>query len=371
MADALKLQFGPAVVTRLASEIHAVHGGFDVEGFERDALRGFDALELLARGRHLGAVLHRHLPADYSEAIDILLASLGSNRAHAGGMSSFHYLPHTEYVRQFGVSHFADSMRALHALTQVFTGEFAIRPFLEHQQAATLAQLHVWVSDPDEHARRLVSEGTRSRLPWAPRLRAFQRDPTPVLLLLEKLRDDPSLYVRRSVANNLNDIGKDHPGLLVETAARWMAGATSERHWVIRHALRDLVKRGDTAALSVLGYADAARIDVQSVGITPLAPRIGGSVVITCRLRNPTSSGQRVMVDLRVHFVKSNGAGAAKVFKLAAIDIAAGTTVSLRKTISLAQLTTRRHYPGQHLVELQMNGVASPLGTFTLHAAKR
>ena len=218
---------------------------------------------------------------------------------------------------------------------------------------------------------RLMSEGTRSRLPWAPRLRAFQRDPTPVLLLLERLRDDPSLYVRRSVANNLNDIGKDHPGLLVETAARWMAGATTERRWVVRHAMRNLIKRGDTTALSVLGYGDAARIDVQSAGITRAVPRIGGSVVITCTLRNPTSSMQRVVVDLRVHFVKSNGAGAAKVFKLAAIEIAAESAVSLRKTISLAQLTTRRHSPGQHLVELQMNGVASPLGSFMLQAAKR
>lgn len=369
MADALKLQFGPAVVTRLASEIHAVHDTFDVAAFERDALHGFDAMELLERGRHLGAVLQQHLPQDFGEAVDVLLASVGDGRAHVGGMSSFHYLPHTEFVRQFGVPHFAHAMRALHALTQVFTGEFAVRPLLEQHQDATLARLHEWTRDPNEHVRRLVSEGSRPRLPWAPRLRAFQRDPAPVLRLLEILRDDASLYVRRSVANNLNDIGKDHPALLVETTARWTTDATEERRWVIRHALRGLVRRGDTDALAVLGFADAVRIDVVGSEIVPADPVVGGKVVITVLLRNATETQQRAVVDLRVHFVKANGSSAAKVFKLAAVELDAGSSVSLRKTITLAQLTTRRHYPGQHRVDLQMNGVASPLGAFTLRDA--
>ena len=371
MADALKLQFGTDVVRRLAREIQAVHGTFDVVGFERASVQSFDALELLDRGRHLGRTLHQFLPTDFGAAVDVLLATLPERRTPVGGMSSFFYLAHTEFVRQFGVPHFEHSMRALHALTQVFTGEFAIRPFIEHHQQATLERLHEWVTDPSEHVRRLVSEGTRTRLPWAPRLPAFQRDPSPVLALLERLRDDPELYVRRSVANNLNDIGKDHPALLVTVARAWMEGATPERRWIVQHALRSSVKRGDAAALAVLGFGGTARLEVVESAVVPARPLMGTKVVITCTLRNPTRTTQRVVVDLRVHFVKANGGTTAKVFKLANLELAPRMSVSVRKTVSLADLTTRRHYPGVHRVELQMNGVVSPLGSFALRAAPR
>ena len=371
MAEPLKLLFGPDVVHRLANELRAVHRRFDAVAFERDALHGFDALELMDRGRHLGATLQRHLPQDFGAAVDLLLATLPDVRAPSGGMSSFFYLAHTEFVRQFGVPHFEHALRGLHALTQVFTAEFAIRPFLEHHQGATLERLREWTTDDSSHVRRLVSEGTRPRLPWAPRLRAFQRDPAPVLALLEVLRDDPELYVRRSVANNLNDIGKDHPALLVSVAGRWMTDATEQRRWIVRHALRSAVKRGDAAALAVLGFGHTARIDVTESIIAPRRPSMGTKVVITCSLRNATRKSQRVAVDLRVHFVKAHGGSTAKVFKLSNIHLEPGASVSLRKSISLANLTTRKHYPGEHRVELQMTGALTPLGSFTVRRAQR
>ncbi len=366
MAEALKAQFGVPVVRRLAKEIAGVYKRFDRKAFERDALDGFEALELLDRGRHLGTMLHRHLPGDFASAVDILLATLPTARAGEGGMASFFYLPHTEFVRAHGVPHFEDSMRALHALTQCFTGEFAIRPFLEHDEARTLARLEQWAVDPNVHVRRLVSEGTRPRLPWAPRLRSFQRDPSAVLHLLELLRDDAELYVRRSVANNLNDIGKDHPERLVTVAGRWVQGATAERQWIVRHALRSSVKRGDLAALKVLGFGTTSRLEVVQSKVEPARPKLGGQVVVTCTVKNPSRRTQRVIVDLRVHFTKSNGATSPKVFKLATVDLAPGATRALRKTVSLADLTTRKHYPGLHTVELQLNGAVQPLGKFTV-----
>jgi 3-methyladenine DNA glycosylase AlkC len=371
MADALKLQFGPEVVRRLSAEIQAVHSPFDRRRFERTALTSFDTMELLDRGRHLGRTLQQFLPERFPAAVDVLLATLPVSRVPAGGMASFFYLAHTEFIRQFGVAHFDASMRALHALTQVFTGEFAIRPFLEHHRDATLALLRAWAIDPSMHVRRLVSEGTRPRLPWAPRLREFQRDPAPVLSLLMLLRDDPELYVRRSVANNLNDIGKDHPALLVQVAGAWIERATAERRWIVQHALRSSVKQGDPAALAVLGYAELADIEITESTVTPTRPVMGSKVVITCTLQNPSGKQQRVIVDLRVHFVKANGGTGVKVFKLSAIELAPGASVSLRKTVSLADLTTRRHYPGEHVVELQLNGVARSLGRFTLRARPR
>jgi hypothetical protein len=201
-------------------------------------------------------------------------------------------------------------------------------------------------------------------------LREFQRNPAPVLELLTRLRDDPSLYVRRSVANNLNDIGKDHPAVLVDTARRWMVDASDDRQWIIQHALRSAVKRGDAGALSVLGFGERARLDVATVAFMPPRPVIGTKVVVEVELVNPTRRQQQAVVDLAVHFRKANGSTNAKIFKLSAVALAAGEAVTLRKTISLADLSTRRHYTGEHPVEVQINGSRRPIGQFVIIAPR-
>jgi 3-methyladenine DNA glycosylase AlkC len=287
-------------------------------------------------------------------------------------MAPFLYMPHTMFVMEYGLEHFEVSMRAQHALTQRFTAEFSIRPFLEKHPEATLARLKRWTTDPSTHVRRLVSEGTRPRLPWAPRLRAFQADPRPVLELLELLKDDPELYVRRSVANNLNDIGKDQPELLVKTAKRWMRDATPERRWIVRHALRSAVKRGEKGALEVLGFGARARVSLRGTSITPKQAVIGDSLRVSLEIVNGASKRQRVLADLRVHFVKASGRSSPKVFKLKTMDLAPGESARLGKTIVLRDLTTRKHHPGDHEVEALLNGRALPLGRFSLsRTAKR
>lgn len=256
-------------------------------------------------------------------------------------------------------------MRAQHALTQRFTAEFSIRAFLEKHPERTLARLRQWAADPSPHVRRLVSEGTRPRLPWAPRLRAFQRDPAPVIELLQLLKDDPELYVRRSVANNLNDIGKDHPALLVDVARRWLRDASPERRWIVNHALRSAVKRADAGALAALGYGGEAAVKVRGVAITPASPRIGGRVEIRFDVVSTSRKAQRLMVDLVVHFVKLRGTGA-KTFKLRALTLAPGEAATVGKTLTLTQLTTRKHHPGVHRVEALLNGRRVKLGEFRL-----
>ncbi len=285
-------------------------------------------------------------------------------------MAPFLYLPHVFYVAQYGLDHFEASMHAQYELTQRFSAEFSIRSFLERYPEETLARLEVWARDPSPHVRRLVSEGTRPRLPWAPRLRRFQEDPRPVLHLLELLKDDPELYVRRSVANNLNDIGKDHPDVLVETARRRLEDASEERQWLVRHALRSAVKRAEPGALDVLGYGSDAAVKIGNVRLTPKRPVTGGSVNVAFEITNAASRHQRVLVDLRVHFVKANGSASPKVFKLSTLDLAPGETAALKKTITLENLTTRKHYPGTHRVEVVINGRTHPLARFELRAAR-
>ncbi|MFN0151337.1 MAG: DNA alkylation repair protein [bacterium] len=369
MAEPLKNHFGPNVVHTIASMIAAVEPAFPSEQFVADALEGYEPLGLTERGRKIAGALRAHLPDNYREAIKILLASLGKKPVATGGdggMASFLYLPHTLFVAAYGLDDFEPSMRAQYELTKRFTAEFSIRAFLERYPEATLARLAEWARDPSEDVRRLVSEGTRPRLPWAGRLRAFQRDPRPVLALLEILKDDPSLYVRRSVANNLNDIGKDHPDVLAKTARRWLKGATPERRWLVTHALRSAVKRGEAGALNALGFGGAPRVGVRAVRIAPARVRIGGSIEIAFEIVNTAARRQRVLVDLCIHFVKASGRTNPKVFKLKSVDLGPRERVPCSKRVSLAELTTRKHYPGTHRVGVILNGAPRVIGKFQL-----
>lgn len=348
--------------------IARVFPAFEQEAFLLDSLAGYEVLELLPRGWQIAQALRRHLPADYEVAMATLLDSLGPrlNQTEAFGMAPFLYLPHVFFVAEYGLEHFESSMRAQYELTQRFTAEFSIRRFLERHPEATLARLQIWAKDRNPHVRRLVSEGTRPRLPWAPRLREFQRNPRPVLALLELLKDDPELYVRRSVANNLNDIGKDHPALLVTTARRWLVEATDERRWLVHHALRSAVKRAEPGALALLGFGKTAKILLGKVSIIPNRAVPGGAVHISFDITNTDTQLQRVLVDFRIHFMKANGKSSPKVFKLKVADLAPQESLQLRKTVSLAAMTTRKHYPGTHQVDVVINGSVKKLGEFEL-----
>ncbi len=232
------------------------------------------------------------------------------------------------------------------------------------------AEEHRQSPRPREQTGYPIDLVRRQRQPTAVRRRPasqpFQADPTPVLDLLELLKDDPALYVRRSVANNLNDIGKDHPELLTRTTQAWLQGASPERAWIVNHALRSAVKRGEAGALKVLGYGQAAQLAVGQVQISPGQAVMGSAVQIGFALTNTQNQSQRVLVDLAVHYVKANGQTRAKVFKLTTLELAPGQTVQLSKKLSLAEMTTRKHYPGVHPVAVLLNGQAQPLGAFEL-----
>lgn len=377
MAASLQLLIDDTAAARLAAQIRAVWAPFDAAAFVAESQRGWSALELMARGQRLADLLQRYLPAAYPQALAILVASMGpplaldargEPRAEPGSGSSFFYLPHSRFIAAHGQHDVPASLAAMHALTQRFTAEFCIRPFLEQAPQATWAQLHVWAHDPSAHVRRLVSEGTRPRLPWAPRQRALQRDPAPVLPLLEALRDDPSSYVRRSVANHLNDIGKDHPNLLLQVAARWLDGASAQRRQLVQHALRSQLKAGDAAALQLIGLGHATALRLSRVHINPQRPRIGEAVTLDFELHNHDATPQRARLDLAVRYVKADGSTRPKVFRLPELSLAPGEHQRVSHRLSLRQMTTRTHYPGRHQVDLVLNGQARVLGHFDLRS---
>ena len=370
MADPLKTFFSPTLVRRLAGDIERVHPAFPSRAFIRDATKGLDLLELLDRGKHITRALEKHLPASYPDAIDILLRSLGPEHATdellGVGMAPFYYLPHTHYVATRGLDHFELSMRAQYELTKRFSAESSIRPFIAADPERTFATLRQWARDPNAHVRRLVSEGTRLRLPWAMRVPWLDANAERVLELLELLKDDPASLVRRSVANNLNDLGKVHPTLLARTCDAWLRGATEDRRELVEHALRSAVKRGDTNALRLLGYGKKAAVTIEGVRIVPARVAIGGRVTIRLVVASTSRARQELLVDLGVHFVKGSGKSAPKVFKMKRVVLAAGDHVELWKSISLAVHTTRKPRPGRHLVDVIINGEATPVGHFTV-----
>jgi len=257
----LKNLLGPESIDCLVHNLKLVDKTFDGKTFKKEATRDLEPLGLMERGHKIAQSLRNHLPENYSNAIKILLASLTPPRKETGdmGLDVLFYIPHVVFVAEYGLDPggnggkdpFEISMKAQYELTRRFSAEFSIRPFLIQQQQRTLLQLSDWISDPDPHVRRLCSEGTRPRLPWAKRIPAFIKDPTPALPILEALKDDPVLYVRRSVANHVGDIAKDHPEVAFELCERWLKGSSNELRWVIRHALRHPAKKGNDVALKL------------------------------------------------------------------------------------------------------------------------
>jgi 3-methyladenine DNA glycosylase AlkC len=249
----------------LTHNLACVHERFDASSFRREALRGLAGLGIMERGHHLARIMRAHLPERYEAAVEVLIRSLGAPLARTDelGLAVFFYLPHVCFIGAYGVdaAHnggadpFEISMRAQHEITRRFSAEFSMRPFLIRWPQRTLARLLEWTADSDPHVRRLCSEGARPRLPWAARLPAFIKDPRPVLPILEALKDDADLYVRRSVANHLGDIAKDHPALAFEICEDWLKGASVERRWLIRHALRHPARKGVKAAMKLRARA--------------------------------------------------------------------------------------------------------------------
>jgi 3-methyladenine DNA glycosylase AlkC len=375
MAGSLKTFFSNALVRRLAADLARADPRFDERRFVAGACAGLGRLELLDRGRHIAGALADSLPPAYPDAVAVLLRSLGPEHATdellGVGMAPFFYLPHTLFVAERGLDHFELSMHAQYELTKRFSAESSIRPYIARYPERTFGVLRTWATDRNAHVRRLVSEGTRLRLPWAARVAWLDANPERVLELLELLKDDRTSLVRRSVANNLNDLGKVHPNLLMQTGAAWLEGASAERRALVEHALRSAVKRGEPAALTLLGYGMKASIAVESVRVAPRRVAIGGRVSIAFVLRSTSRSPQDVLVDVAVHFVKASGRPSPKVFKLKRAVLPPRGSLELGTNVSLAVHTTRKPQPGLHAVDVIVNGKATRIASFRVTAPRR
>jgi 3-methyladenine DNA glycosylase AlkC len=293
--------------------------------------------------------MHETLPASYPESLEILMKVVP-------GVKGFEALAFPDYVQLYGTQDWERSLPALGYFTKFGSAEFAIRPFLAHDFQAVMPYLNEWAADRDENVRRLVSEGTRPRLPWGIKLEVFIQDPTPMLPLLEQLKEDPSETVRRSVANHLNDISKDNPEITLEVAERWY-GESTQTDAIVKHACRGLLKAGDRRAMRLFGFGDPQHITINDLKFKPDAARIGEKIELSFELNVNALEETLIRLEYVVDYVKAKGKRSRKVFQISEKCYSPGAH-RIHKRHSFEDMSTRKHYPGAHKISIIVNGVA-------------
>ena len=349
MSELLKHRYSEAYVQRLAEGVTMVWPKFDRAGYRRAVLGdGWSTLELKQRMRRLSAMLHRFLPLKYPEQLAVLEKVAPS----FGGLEGMLF---PDFVEQFGLEHFGPSVRALELFTQHSSSEFAVRPYLVRYGERMLEAMRRWTGHPSEHVRRLASEGSRPRLPWAMALPGFKRDPSPTIPILQALKADSSEYVRRSVANHLNDIAKDHPEVVLKLARNWL-GQNRATDALLKHACRTLLKRGEPRALALFGYGRPASVVVKALSRSAATLLVGEdlhfSFVVQHRKRQPLA----LRLEYGVDFVKANGKTSRKIFQITEGLFAPNQSRRFERKHRFRDFTTRRHYAGHHRLVILVNG---------------
>lgn len=357
--EPLKEMFNPAFYERLARQFAKADPRFDAPGFVKAVTRDLAPLSLNQRMRRTTEILKDHLPENYKQAIRIM------EKVIPHTPRGYTNLLFPDFVGVYGRRDFDTSMQALKRFTTYGSSEFAIREFLKQDLEATLRIMKTWAGDPDPHVRRLASEGSRPRLPWSFHLEEIIRQPALTAPILQRLSADEALYVRKSVANHLNDISKDSPGFMLDLVGGWDKTHPSTA-WIIKHACRTLIKKGHPGSLAVFDFEKNPRLRVEQLKADRRELRLGDTLRFSFALVSEKKTGQKLVVDYIIHYRKKSGELSPKVFKLKETGLRPGETLSLSKSQTIQDLSTRKHFPGEHRLEIQVNGKVLAGLDFTL-----
>lgn len=357
MAEPLKNLYTRELVEGLGHEIVSVWAKFDSAAFvERVFSDSWDELELKGRMARISEALHCFLPKSYKKSLGILLKV-------APRFEGFQYMFFPDFVEKYGMDEYDLSVAALEVLTERFSGEFAVRPFIVRYPKRMMAQMKRWAGSRNEHVRRLASEGCRPRLPWAMALPVFKEDPAPVLVILKKLKADESEYVRRSVANNLNDISKDNPEVVMGIARSWL-GKRERTDRLIKHACRTLLKRGDSEVLGLFGYQSPKHVQIAEL-VVAKAVDWGGALEFSFVLRTSKDRIGKLRIEYGIDFMKSNGRLSRTIFKISESDFSLTEKQVVRRH-PFKPISTRKYYAGAHGIAIILNGEEIASGAFEL-----
>ncbi|WFB34580.1 DNA alkylation repair protein [Kiritimatiellota bacterium B12222] len=353
--------FDQEAAEALATQLSTVYPSFNQKGFIKSATLNIHRLEMGDRVKQFSESMALFLPDDKKEALEIIHRSLPPLLPDVTEITQgWLQWPVGNFIADYGLPHLETSFAAMIDLTQCFTSEFAVRPFIEAYPEECLSRLLELCTHPSPHVRRWCSEGTRPLLPWGKKLKSLVHDPSPVWPLLEKLKDDPEKYVQKSVANHLNDISKNHPDLVVARCELWLKEASPDRQWIVKHGLRSLIKQGHPEALALIGYKPVKALACKLTS-TPEVLSIGEHTLLELTLMNHHSQTQKLLIDYAVTYVRQKGKTGRKVFKWTQITLEPEEHRSLTKKHSMRMTTVRALYPGEHRVEIQVNG--QPMAT--------
>lgn len=360
----LKNVFNRELMESYALVLVSVWPEFDTHRFlNRLFDENWPALELKERMRRISVALREFLPADYAEAVPILVETTRRMIAESGEKLTFEYMFIPDFVQHFGQDHYEVSVPALGEITRWTSAEFAVRPFLLRYPTGMAAQMLAWSQHDSPMVRRLSSEGFRPRLPWGMGVPALKKNPAPILPVLENLKNDPAETVRRSVANNLNDIAKDHPELVLDMARRWIGG-TPETDWVVRHACRGLLKKGHPKALALFGFEQGVEGVAVEQLIVDAQVRIGGRLEFSFNVSNTATEMLPLRLEYAIDFCTLSGKTSRKIFKIKELNLAPGERTAIVRAQRFQDFTTRKHYPGAHRLDIVVNGQVSASAEF-------
>jgi len=363
---AFKDWFDKQAAEAMAEQLGAVYSKFDKSAFIRCASRNLKKLEFNGRVKQFSDAMQQELPQSYPKAIAIVVKSLPENPVDAASVTDgWLQWPVGQFIADYGTDHFDESFAAMTELTQRFSSEYAVRPFVERYPQETFNNMRKLTTHPSEHVRRWCSEGTRTRLPWGVKLQDLIDNPAPILPVLDALIDDESDYVRKSVANSINDLSKDHPQLVLKKCRRWQKKSKPGRTWIIKHGLRTLIKQGDSGALELIGYGPPKKLAVKFSAL-PARIKLGGAVELEAKIVNRSTAKQNLMIDYVVHYVRKNNVVNEKVFKWKTLEIAAREEIVVSKKHPMKPTSIRALYGGKHKVEIQINGIRLAEAEFEL-----
>ena len=351
MPDLLKNMYNHKSLRKLALDIQAVYNPFQVKKFLESTMdKTWAGLELKDRVRRISLNLGRYLPADFREAIGIIDKVVPNYNEGFWGI----FFP--DFVEVYGQdkTNWEISVCALERYTPYSSSEFAVRQFIINDEKRMMKQMYAWSKNKNEHVRRLASEGCRPALPWGQALTKYKKDPSPILPILEQLKADPSQYVRKSVANNINDISKTHPDLIAKLAKDWF-GKNEYTNWIVKHGCRTLLKKGNHEVLAVFGFHDVSSINIDDIFLEKTAVLIGEDITFSFSVF--VTKAAKVRLEYGIDYIKSNGKKNRKIFQISEITMDANKKKHYTKKHSFADVSTRKHYPGLHSITLIVNGI--------------
>ncbi|WP_316788743.1 DNA alkylation repair protein [Pedobacter frigoris] len=347
--EPLKEMFNRAFYQHFAGVFADADRNFNTAEFLEDVTVKLDELELNGRLRNTSVTLRKYLPDNFEKAVDILYKAAPALRR---GYTAL-VLP--DFIALYGKEHFDLSMEALKDFTSLGSSEFAIREFLKTDLDKTLKVMSYWAEHPDEHVRRLASEGARPRLPWSFKLEQIIKDPSLTTGILERLKADEAPYVRKSVANHLNDISKDNASYMLQLVKAWDTDNVHTR-WIIKHASRTLIKKGDQDSLSLFDFEKDVKLSIDNFSISSHHVQLGEELQVNFEVKSLKDTPQKLVIDYAIHYVKASGEHSRKVFKLKEINLLPDQTVAVSKRQIFKDMTTRKHYAGKHIIEIIING---------------